>query len=81
MSIIDADAAQRSDDAIELSDAGHGTDADSIHPAARNFIVAYEYLAVAAAAQFFHQPFGVLRIAECAGLNEERCGYGDLRDR
>src|SRR5882757_4997677 len=81
MSIMDAGARQRCDDAIVFSDVGYGTDAHSIHSAARDFIVAHEYLAVAAPAQFLHQPLGVLGIAECAGLNEKRRWYGDLRDR
>ena len=36
MRIIDADALERSDDAIELRDVRHGTDAHSIHAAARD---------------------------------------------
>ena len=74
MSIGDADALQRRDDAIEFGDGGHGPDTHSIHPAAGDFIVAHEYLAVTAAAQLIHQVFGVLWIAECAGLYEQVAG-------
>ena len=53
MNVVDADALESRDDAIEFGHARNGTDAYSVHPAARNFIIAYEYLAIAAAAQFF----------------------------
>jgi hypothetical protein len=69
MRIVNANAFKGRDDTIELSDVGHGPDAHSIHSSARNFIIAYEHFAVAAAAQSFHQAFGIPRIAECSRLN------------
>ena len=74
MRIVDADALESRDDAIEFGNALNRTDAHPIHSAARNFIVAYEYFAIAATAQFFQEPVGVLRIAESARLNKECAG-------
>src|ERR1700723_1212867 len=79
--IVDAGALQRRDDAIELSDIRHRTDPHAIHPAARDFIVADEDLAVGAAAQPLHQALGVFWIAECAGLYEQAAGSRDGHDR
>ena len=50
MSVIDAGALQRRDDAIVFSDVRHRTDTHAIHPATRDFIVADEYLAITPAA-------------------------------
>ena len=78
MSIVHADALESRDNAIEFGHTRNRTDAYSVHSAARNFVIAYEYLAITAAAQFLHQPLGVLRIAESACLNEERAGNGNV---
>ena len=71
MRVVDTRSLESRDDAIEFDNAWNGADAHSVHSAARDFIVAYEYLAITAAAQFFHEPLGVLRIAERACLNEK----------
>ena len=77
MRVADADALERRDDAIEFSHIRTRSDAHPVHPAPRNFIVAYEHFAIAAAAQFFHETLGVLRIAEGACLDKERAGDGN----
>src|SRR5258708_7648240 len=75
MRVIDAGPLQRGDDAVELRDVGYGSDAYSVHSAARDLIVAHEDLAVAAAAQILRQAFGVRRVGKRAGLHEQ-CGAG-----
>ena len=50
MSIVDAGPFQRGDHAVECRDVGHRSDADTVHSAAGELIVAHEHLAVAAAA-------------------------------
>ena len=70
--IIDTNPFQRGDHAVELSDIGHGSDAYPIHSAPGDLIVAHEYLAVTAAAQFLRQPFGIRGVGERAGLHEQR---------
>ena len=66
MRIADARSPQRGDHAVELRDVGHGSDSNSIHSAAGKLIVAYEDLAVAAAAQFFRQAFRIRGVGEGA---------------
>src|SRR6202021_2104926 len=80
MRVIDACTLESRDDAIEFGNAWNRTDAHPIHSAARDVIVAYEYFAIAAAAQFLHEPLGVVRIAEGPCLNKERTGHRNSRD-
>ena len=70
MRIVDAGPLQRSDHTVELRNVGNRSDANSIHSAARDLIVAYEDLAVAAAAQFFRQAFRIRGVGERAGVYE-----------
>jgi hypothetical protein len=76
MRIVDAGPLQRGDHAVELRDAGYGSDAYPVHSTARDLIVAHDDLAVAAAAQFLRQAFRVRRIGERAGLHEQRGSGG-----
>src|ERR1700742_569705 len=80
MRIINANALESRDDTIEFGNVRNRTDAHPVHSAARDFIVAYEYFAIAAAAQFFHEPLGILRIAEGPRLDKQSTGNGDGRD-
>src|ERR1700734_306033 len=77
MRVADAGPLQRRDHAIELRDVGHGSDADAVHPASRDLIVAHKNLAQVAAAQSLRQSFRIGGIGECAGLHEQR-GRGSL---
>ena len=70
MRVADAGALECGDDSVEFGDVGHRSYAYSIHSAARDLIVAHEYLAVAAAAQFFREAFRIGGIGERAGLDE-----------
>src|SRR5580692_950469 len=80
MRIIDARTLESRDDAIEFGNVWNRSDAHPVHSAARDVIVAYEYFAIAAAAQFLHEPLGVVRIAEGPCLNKERTGHRNSRD-
>src|SRR5580692_11167117 len=72
MRVSDAGTLERGDQAVELCDVAHRSDTHSIHPAARDLIIAHENLAVAAAAQFFRHALRIRRVGEGAGLDEQR---------
>ncbi len=76
MRIADAGPFQRRDHAVELRDGGNGSDADSVHPAPCDLIVAHGDLAVAAPAQFLRQTFRIRGIGERTRLDEQRGGGG-----
>ena len=68
--ILDAGSLQCRNHAVEFCDVGHGPDANAVHFAAGNLIVAHVDLAVTAAAQSRRQAFRIRRVGKCAGLHE-----------
>ncbi len=69
--IADADLFQRSDDAIEIGHVGHGTDAYTIHAAARDHIIAHEDFSVAPVSKLLRQALGIGGIGERTRLDEQ----------
>ena len=70
MRIGDARTLERGDDPVELGYIGHRSDADAIHSAPREHVIAHEDFAQVVAAQFLCQALRIRGVGECAGLYE-----------